>query len=228
VLQKFKGIQLTEDDLKRVLRYVRNEAPIICHASMDRNLQHYIKDTNYRNLFEVSKSSCGARVQWEDRMFNNVYHSAKAFDRVKYGVLNLANDPRGVSSCYGYGDSYFLLDNSVRLRTTFASCDTAADAALLATCEYYAHVLDTYTPEELKNIHLVASGKQMTASSQTHSAYKEVQIHGEFRFNRDVKALMANPKHKGTSLESQILEFGRKNGFPIVWMPSSTKGTNGY
>ena len=41
-------------------------------------------------------------------MFNSIYHSAKPFDRVKYGVLNLANDPLGVQSCYGYGDSYFL------------------------------------------------------------------------------------------------------------------------
>lgn len=27
------------------------------------------------------------------RMFNKIYHSAKPFERVKYGVLNLANDP---------------------------------------------------------------------------------------------------------------------------------------
>jgi hypothetical protein len=26
-------------------------------------------------------------------MFNSIYHSAKPFERVKYGVLNLANDP---------------------------------------------------------------------------------------------------------------------------------------
>lgn len=39
-------------------------------------------------------------------------------------MLNLANDPSGVSSCYNYGDSYLLLDNSIRLRTTFASADT--------------------------------------------------------------------------------------------------------
>jgi hypothetical protein len=51
---------------------------------------------------------------------------------VKYGVMNITNDPAGVQCCYGYGDSYLVLQN-VRLRATFASQDSASEGAQMAT-----------------------------------------------------------------------------------------------
>jgi hypothetical protein len=51
---------------------------------------------------------------------------------VKYGVLNIVNDPQGVKSCYMYGHSYLVLKN-VRLRSTFSSRDSGG-MPNLATC----------------------------------------------------------------------------------------------
>ena len=85
------------------------------------------------------------RSSWENRLFNNVYNKSNDHDRVKYGVLNIVNDPSGVKSCVGYGDSYLVLNNdTVRFRCSFASCDTGGANAVLATCEHYNHVMMSY------------------------------------------------------------------------------------
>ena len=66
-----------------------------------------------RNQFET-KTSNGTlcektRTGWEDRLFNKHYHDAKPFDRVKYGCLNIVNDPKGVNAANAYGDSFVIL-----------------------------------------------------------------------------------------------------------------------
>ena len=40
-----------------------------------------------------------------------MYHGAKDFDRVKYGVLNITNDPAGVNCCSMYGESFLVIKN---------------------------------------------------------------------------------------------------------------------
>jgi hypothetical protein len=105
------------------------------------------------------------------------------FHRLITGVMNFSNDPSGVQSCYTYGDCYLLLQN-VRLRATFASGDTSDETAQMATCEYYAHVLNTYTDVELKDIHSVASGAVQYLPSTSHSSFKEVQLHGPLKLSR--------------------------------------------
>merc|ERR1712113_507041 len=83
-----------------------------------------------------------SRMEWEDKLFSKAYRGAAAFDRCKYGVLNVTNDPQGVRRCAPvYGTSYLLL-RGVRLRTTLSAEDSAElDASALATVDMYAHVL---------------------------------------------------------------------------------------
>lgn len=61
----------------RVLHWVRNSAPIIIHVNLDRVLHYLVKDTHYRNLFEIGAGggSCdhSARRGWEVRTFNLKY-----------------------------------------------------------------------------------------------------------------------------------------------------------
>ena len=71
---------------------------------------------------------------------NRIYRRTTGYERVKYGVLNIVQDPNGVLACRGYGDSYLLLKSeTVRLRTSFASRDTGGGTAKLASCEWYCH-----------------------------------------------------------------------------------------
>lgn len=76
-------------------------------------MEFFIKDTHYRNQFETGKSSGSlsrqSRIEWENRMFDKRYSSATDHERVKYGVINFTNDPKGVNCALGYGQSYFLL-----------------------------------------------------------------------------------------------------------------------
>ena len=128
----------TEKDLRRCLRFLRDEAPIIIHVSMQRALKFLVQDTHYRNQFETGTSggtlNSNSRTSWEDRLFNKYYHDSTPFDRCKYGVFNVVNDPHGVSNCSNYGESYLVLKN-VRLRTSFADMDSSSASTSLATCE---------------------------------------------------------------------------------------------
>ena len=76
----------------------------------------------------------------------------------RYGVLNITNDPSGVRACEQYGESYLVLKN-VRLRTTFADKDSSSPSTTLATCEYYCHVLNTYSNPELMAVMDVQEAK---------------------------------------------------------------------
>lgn len=94
-------------DLDSLHRYISYNAPIIIHIHADSHFKYFMKDTHYRNQFETKMSSGGygisARATWENRMFDKKHAKATDFERVKYGVLNITNDPCGVHACSCYG-----------------------------------------------------------------------------------------------------------------------------
>jgi hypothetical protein len=218
LLTRFKFLKLTENELEKTLKFIRLEAPIIIHFRANL-LENFIKDGHYKNTFELYPKNL-VRVNWEDRMFNKFYHSAKPIERVKYGVLNVVNDPRGIMSCYSYGDSYLVLDNSkVRLRVTFASCDSGSPSAELATCEHYNHVLLTYSDKEIMDIVSVATKKKFCVESDSFRNYKEIQIHGSVLFDRDVYSLVLNSNYKSDARITNFAEeFCKKFNVNFIWM----------
>lgn len=74
-------------------------------------------------------------------MFTNRYSKASPFERVKYGTINLTNDPNGVQCCSGYGASYFLLKEDVRKRCTFTDMDSSSSIAQIGVFKFGFHVL---------------------------------------------------------------------------------------
>lgn len=138
-----------------------------------------------RSQFETGTSSgklsTNIRATWEDELFAKAYNGARAFDRPKYGSCNIANDPSGVRCCRVYGESYLVLGDNVRLRTTFTGLDSSnvanahAGNRRMATCEHYAHVLAEYSDDELKSLLLVATGREACVDSTTIQNYKEAQ-----------------------------------------------------
>merc|ERR1719265_1492751 len=94
--------------------------------------------------------SLDLRKTWERSLFGDAYENSPPFDRVKYGVLNVFGDYRGVSSCARYGDSYLELKGA-RLRTTFSAKDSHTLAAdRLACIDFYAHTLNEFPDNELR------------------------------------------------------------------------------
>jgi hypothetical protein len=201
LLAKFLKLKYSEQVLKQTLRWIRLEAPIIIHFNPQKVLEFFVKDTHYRNQFETKMSGGtldrNTRIGWEDALFGNIYHNSNDFDRVKYGVLNIVNDPSGVVNCFSYGDSYLVLNNDTcRLRTTFASGDTGGANQNLASCENYCHVLSTYTEQEIKDVVCVAIGKSLCRGSDKINQYKEIQIHGPLMFSRDFNLMVLEKTHQ--------------------------------
>jgi len=222
LLSRVQRLGYSENDLKRTLQWVRSASPIIIHINLDRVLKFLVDDTHYRNRFETGTSGGStdmvARKSWEDRIFNNAYHRSPPSDRVKYGVLNIVGDPRGVRSCIHYGDSFLQL-KKVRLRTTFASQDTSGPGVKLSCCEHYENVLFSYTNQEITAIIDVATGKVPFHRSDCISQYKEVQIHGPVSLSENVECIVVNPRHSKDSLTTKRLDrFVEQNKCNLIWM----------
>lgn len=75
-------------------------------------------------------------------MFDKKYSSATDHERVKYGVINFTNDPKGVNCALGYGISYFLLKEHVRNRCTMTDMDSSSASSLIGTFKYCFHILN--------------------------------------------------------------------------------------
>lgn len=225
LLRKFEGMGYTKEYLDNTLKYIRDRAPIIIHFSCPKVINFFKEDTHYRNQFETNTSggclSHSARTEWENRMFNGIYDSSPGFERVKYGVLNVVSDPEGVSACKGYGTSFMVLKD-VRLRTTFASADTSSSSVLLSTPQFYAHILNSFSDEELRNVVQVANGILPNGtSSSCISVYKEIQIHGEIELSRHVEAFFV-PSDEFERYSRDLQEVTQLHGIPIIPMETAS------
>jgi len=218
--------------LWKTLAWIRELAPIVIHVDLDKLLEHMESDTHYRNQFETGTGGgtvdTTKRSQWEHDLFGGCYDDVGAFQRCKYGVMNVMNDHRGVINCYRYGDSYLVLKD-VRLRCTFAPCDSSCcDAEQLAVLDYYGHVLNEYDDGELAETVRLANASSGSASGDSSRLdicnYKEAQIHGEVRFDSHIERLVASERHRENAEEAgRIQAAARMWGWKFSWMDEEHK-----
>mmetsp|Transcript_49535 Transcript_49535/g.143724 ORF Transcript_49535/g.143724 Transcript_49535/m.143724 type:complete len:671 (+) Transcript_49535:74-2086(+) len=220
----------TEQDLFMTLAYIRELAPILVHVNLTKMMQFLEKDTHYRNQFETATSGGllkpKVREKWEHDLFGGAYDGTKGFDRPKYGVLNTMNDHRGVIKCAQYGDSYIVLKD-VRLRSTFSPEDSAnLKADRLAVLDYYGHVLQEYSNDELKETLKVAMSSEAALLGDSSKVgamkYKETQIHGAICFEKHVDRLVANVRHRGSDTR-KLQAICEKHGWKFSWMDQEKK-----
>ena len=225
--QRVAGLGFSEKDLILTLAWIRELAPFIIHIDLQKMLQYLESDTHYRNQFETGTSNGSkdltARKSWEYNLFKFAYEGAEAGERVKYGVLNDCNDPKGVDGCQMYGTSYLVLKKA-RLRTTFSPADSSMSvfADHLAVVDYYAHVLWYYEDYELREMMKMGQCKETAllgnCNVRTFGHYKEGQIHGEVAFAQHVERLVVHDSLKGQGLSKRIEAVAKKHGFSWVWM----------
>jgi len=223
---KVHRLGFPDDHLWLTLAWIRELAPILLHIDVDKMLPHMERDTHYRNQFET-KTSGGllkptVREKWERDLFQGSYEKAQGCHRPKYGVQNVMNDFRGVVKAKQYGQSYLILKD-VRLRCTFSPEDSAnLKADRLAVLDFYAHVLNEYSEDELKETIKVANSADAAVLGDSEKVgkmkYKEAQIHGEVAFGQHVERLVAHTKHKSQGLESRLKAMCAKHGFEFSWM----------
>eukprot|EP00405_Crypthecodinium_cohnii_P012612 CAMPEP_0206438876 /NCGR_PEP_ID=MMETSP0324_2-20121206/11892_1 /ASSEMBLY_ACC=CAM_ASM_000836 /TAXON_ID=2866 /ORGANISM="Crypthecodinium cohnii, Strain Seligo" /LENGTH=667 /DNA_ID=CAMNT_0053906421 /DNA_START=197 /DNA_END=2200 /DNA_ORIENTATION=- len=230
--RRCKTMGYSDNDLWMTLAYIRELAPIIVHLNLTKMMNYLESDTHYRNQFETASSGGllkpQVRERWERDLFGGCYDKAKGFERCKYGVLNAMNDYRGVVKCAQYGDSYFVLKDC-RLRCTFSPEDSAnLKANRLAVLDYYAHVLNEYSNDELQEtIKIAKSGEAAVlgdSSKVGNMKYKETQVHGEIRFDKHVDRLVAHERHRKDPKEAKRLEgIAKKHGWKFSWMDHEQK-----
>jgi len=229
--RKVQSMGFQDNDLWMTLAYIRELAPIIVHVNLSKMMPFMENDTHYRNQFETNTSGGllkpQVREKWERDLFGGCYDGAPGKDRCKYGVLNAMNDFRGVVRCAQYGDSYIVLKDA-RLRCTFSPEDSAnLKADRLAVLDYYGHVLNEYSNDELKEtIQIAKSGEAaILGNSEKVGAmkYKETQIHGEVRFNAHIERLVAHTRHRGKDDEGRLKAICAKHGWQFTWMDEERK-----
>jgi hypothetical protein len=209
--------------LERTLLFIRDTAPLIIHFRPEL-LSAFAASETYRNQFETGTSSGTlsrvVRSVWEDSLFGKTYAAAADSERVKYGVLNITGDSRGVVLAHNYGQCYLALKEPVRARATFSNRDSAGltDAGL-STCESYAHVLDMFNEVELKSTLEVGGGRSSFrgTAGPTSATYKEAQIHGPVRFKQDVSAVVV-PEFLRAAFEAQAQAFAAAHRLSLLWV----------
>lgn len=229
---RVKKFGFEKHDLWMALAWIREIAPIIIQLNLDYMCPPMNTDTHYRNQFETGSSggrlNLELRRAWERDLFCSAYEAPDVtpFDRVKYGVLNVMNDYRGVARTEMYGDSYFVMKD-VRLRCTFAPEDSAnLKVEKLAVIDYFAHQLLEYTDAELKEVLKVATASDSVIGNScviTHLKYKEAQIHGEICFAKHIDRLVAHDRHNTGYMPKFLDEICAKHGLKLTWLSDEKK-----
>ncbi len=173
------------------------------------------RDDHIKNMFQTNTTEGSPdkkkRRGWENKIFNNMYKGADKADRVKYGTIHLTGEPEGVLSCHTYGGrSHLILNDDVKSRCTITSYDSSYEKVKdLGTFTHCNHIANDFFPHELKYLSDRMDGKvHMKHPFHKDSFYKEVQIHGELTFRRDVKKIMVDATGVGVvTMTKYMLQF---------------------
>ena len=136
-----------------------------------------------------------------------------------------------------YGEAFFVLrDETVRWRTTMTIEDSFnnPDTATLKHCDY---LLAQLPDRELQQIIDAARTKNCSKRISADTSYREIQIHGQVLFQRDIVSLnvpkrwnvdgrdyvkgmtSSEIKHylKASELREVMERFQKKNGFELIF-----------
>lgn len=216
LLVKIIELGFTENDLQQTLDYIKNTTEITINFNMESMAKPLSEDYKYKSRYEVHNlASFHGRDQWEDILFNRIYdHTALPGERVKYGALNITNYKYGGAKVYG--DSFMVLKNHIKQRTTCTLGDSSKQEIHLCMPNNFCNILLYLDNASVTDIMNIAIGRTKTAAPTLE--YIECQIHGDVIFARDVEMLVINSRHKNDPTILQYLkQFKRNNGVNYVW-----------
>jgi hypothetical protein len=176
--------------IEAIRNHIQN-CDIIIHFNFNNLVGYFGTDDHYKNLYEV-RGDCPSRTSWENNLFNSLYKDATAYEKVKYGCINLYKSRHGVASAVRYGNSYFILHEEVKKRSSFVCGDSIRLQKHLADFENFNQLL-LYLPKNvIENIIKIVLGVPI---QEDNYEYVEVQIHGDVLWKRDIKKVMINKSH---------------------------------
>lgn len=215
-LAKFYEYGYDENDMNYAVKYLQENVQIIIHFDLNKIIDHFINDNYYRNKFEVvindgDGSYCKSRIIWEKNLFSNNYDKAKNFERVKYGCINVFNNKNGVSVAKMYGDSYLILKNKIKSRTSFVIGDSSTMQFQICSFDdpiHFFHYIDNKMFIEYMEMIIKKRNNNEVIHVQRYKydIYIEVQIHGLINLSKDIEKIMINKKHKKDGLYDKVIE----------------------
>ena len=223
LLMQFIALDYTEDDLKSVINYIKNDANVTINIHHEIIAKNLLKDDHYKNCFEIGTKhiaiALDPRFIAESSMFNKLYDNASSIDRVKYGSINLFNSSFGNPLCIGYGDSILVLKNEVKKRISFTIGDSFGMQFHIGTFEHSAiFLINIAEPLIHALIKFVRTKEAFTPAKVCELytlggiGYVEVQVHGLIRLNEDVEKLIIHKKN----ISKNIIAFCDKNNIELV------------
>ena len=164
-------------------------------------IEAMVRDGIYRSQFETGTSNGGLtahpggdRWLWERRIFGGAYDDAPHEERPKYGALDHRRRPLGGAP--RFGSAHLRLAEHMLDRATFCFPDSAMVPQHFAT----AHRFDLMPLVE------VARGDLL-------DRYVEAQVHGVVDLTSDVEAIVLDPSHRDTVVETAA----RRLRLPVEW-----------
>ncbi len=231
VLSKLRrcGYSNPQQVLEQMLAFVSNEAPIVSWfkpfklISGKPTIELMTEDIAMRTLFEVGAGNAcehqRARKSWETRIFRGAYDNCEPFERVKYGVINVWNDPYGPRTP---GDQYgdcFMVFAGLRDLISLTPKDSSDSKCRVATLtKGLVNILDEFQEDsdEFENLTKLATGKVASATS-VDTYYKEIQIHASVFFEQHISHVVIAPHYAERPADLHLLlNFCRKNGCWLV------------
>jgi hypothetical protein len=212
IIERFFHLGYSDIEFQNGLKYLK-EIQILIHFDVIRDLALILKDGYYRNQFETGKSN-GAlsrtdRIAWEKNLFKGIYDKSTDTEKVKYGCLNLLSQKTGVLRAYRYGNSYFVLKDHVKPRTTFVVGDSSTQQMHLATFKYSSIILNLVDDALLKQIIYVSNKINEKIKPLYPYNYIEAQIHGPLNIFTDIEKIVLNKIHtKNIEILELLTHFG--------------------
>jgi len=233
-MENGKYADSAEETLAALHQFLEWDCPIIIKVHINKVMDYLLKDTHYRNLFEIGTGSGGndqrVRRKAETAMFGDVYDKAKAFERPKYGCLNVGLNEAGTQQANSYGDGYLLMnDSTVRWRTTLTIMDSFAVNGQCGTVKHCDHLLTLLTQQELQEMVEAATTRKCSSGGSKQANYREIQIHGPVQLDRDVESLHAPSSYQKHAKTMKVLKaFCQKNGCKLEFFEFDGSQTTGH
>ncbi len=175
-------------------------------------------DGRYRTQFETGTSGGGLtahpggdRWRWESRLFAGAYDTAPAEARPVYGSLNHRHRPTGGSP--RFGSAHLRLAAPVLARSTSCYPDSVFEPVHVGTAEHVS-LTDLADAD-------AASGERDPLDD-----YVEAHVHGGVRLESDVEALVLDPCHRGSFVETDARLLTERFGVPVEWHPGFATTTD--
>jgi hypothetical protein len=221
IAEKLIELNYSPKDLDLLQDYIQNKVNVLIHLKLENVIDFFLRDEYYKNGFEINtlaENWIKSRTGWENNLFNNIYNNAEPKERVKYGALDLFNNPNGIFCCIKfYGDSYFTLKRNTHDRITFVVGDSCLKEVHMATfkhCNIIFNLMPIKLLEEI--LYKIKNNKNYELYKSNYRSYIEAQIHGLLSLKTDIESLNVPKKYiEDSKIVEKLKKFTEIYNIPV-------------